>query len=139
MPEAVHAENSDKLSVWLPPRFIAILTSVGIALHLIFRVLLNFSVTAREIPLIVVLVIGGIPLIVPLVRKLFALEFGSDHLAGISILTSVVLHEYLVAAIVILMLSGGSALDHAHVGARCVGEAHAANCAPQERRSGSGH
>lgn len=111
MPAAVHAENSDKLSVWLPPRFIAILTSVGIALHLIFRYLLSFSVTAREIPLIVVLVIGGIPLIVPLARKLFALEFGSDHLAGISILTSVVLHEYLVAAIVILMLSGGTALE----------------------------
>ncbi len=111
MPEVVHAENSDKLSIWLPPRFIAILASVGIVLHLIFRYLLNISVTARELPLIVVLVIGGIPLILPLARKLFALEFGSDHLAGISILTSVILHEYLVAAIVILMLSGGTALE----------------------------
>ena len=111
MPEVVHAENSDKLSIWLPPRFIAILASVGIVLHLIFRYLLNFSVAARELPLIIVLVIGGIPLILPLARKLFALEFGSDHLAGISILTSVILHEYLVAAIVILMLSGGTALE----------------------------
>jgi heavy metal translocating P-type ATPase len=111
VPEVVHAENSGKLSIWLPPRFIAILASVGIVLYLIFRYLLNISVTARELPLIVVLVIGGIPLILPLARKLFALEFGSDHLAGISILTSVVLHEYLVAAIVILMLSGGTALE----------------------------
>jgi heavy metal translocating P-type ATPase len=111
VPQAVHTENSGKLSVWIPPRFIAILTTVGIALHLIFRYLLNTSVRTREIPLIVVLIIGGVPLIVPLVRKLFALEFGSDHLAGISIITSVILHEYLVAAIVILMLSGGTALE----------------------------
>jgi heavy metal translocating P-type ATPase len=111
VPAAAHTENSDKLSVWIPPRFIAILTSVGIALNLIFRYLSNSSVRTQEIPLIVVLVIGGIPLIVPLVRKLFALEFGSDHLAAISIVTSVLLHEYLVAAIVILMLSGGTALE----------------------------
>jgi heavy metal translocating P-type ATPase len=48
---------------------------------------------------------------VPLTQKLLALEFGSDHLAGISIITSVILGEYLVAAIVILMLSGGTALE----------------------------
>jgi heavy metal translocating P-type ATPase len=38
-------------------------------------------------------------------------EFGSDHLAGISIITSVLLDEHLVGAIVILMLSGGAALE----------------------------
>jgi len=62
-------------------------------------------------PLIVVLIIGGVPLLVTLTQKLFAREFGSDHLAGISIVTSVILSEYLVAAIVILMLSGGTALE----------------------------
>jgi heavy metal translocating P-type ATPase len=46
-----------------------------------------------------------------LTQKLFAREFGSDHLAGISIITSVILGEYLVATIVILMLSGGTALE----------------------------
>jgi heavy metal translocating P-type ATPase len=39
------------------------------------------------------------------------MEFGSDHLAGISIITSVALGEYLVGVIVILMLSGGTALE----------------------------
>jgi heavy metal translocating P-type ATPase len=39
------------------------------------------------------------------------LEFGSDLLAGFSIVTGVLLHEYLVACIVVLMLSGGSALE----------------------------
>jgi heavy metal translocating P-type ATPase len=64
-----------------------------------------------QLPLLVVLLVGGIPLLVPLVRKLFALEFGSDHLAGISIVSSAILGEYLVGSIVILMLSGGTALE----------------------------
>ena len=46
-----------------------------------------------------------------LARKLVALEFGSDLLAGISILTAALLGEYLVGAIVVLMLSGGVALE----------------------------
>ena len=62
-------------------------------------------------PLLIVLLVGGIPLLVPLVRKLFTLEFGSDHLAGISIVSSAILGEYLVGSIVILMLSGGTALE----------------------------
>ena len=57
------------------------------------------------------LVAGGLPLLVPLTRKLLSREFGSDHLAGISIITSAILGEYLVGVIVILMLSGGVALE----------------------------
>ncbi len=45
-------------------------------------------------------------------KKLWAREFGSDLLAGISILTSVALEQYLVGCIVVLMLSGGAALEH---------------------------
>lgn len=37
-------------------------------------------------------------------------EFGSDLLGGISIITSVLLGEYLAGAIIVLMLSGGEAL-----------------------------
>jgi len=62
-------------------------------------------------PLYVTLAFGGIPLIIALTRKLWAREFGSDLLAGISILTSALLGEYLVSAIVVLMLSGGTALE----------------------------
>jgi heavy metal translocating P-type ATPase len=59
----------------------------------------------------VVLAAGGVPLLIPLIRKLFHGEFGADHLAGISIVTSVLLQEYLAGVIVILMLSGGTALE----------------------------
>ena len=66
---------------------------------------------AWQTPLVAVLLAGGVPLVFPLARKLLAFEFGSDHLAGISIITSVILGEYLVGSIVILMLSGGTALE----------------------------
>ncbi|HTZ48701.1 MAG TPA: heavy metal translocating P-type ATPase [Verrucomicrobiae bacterium] len=46
-----------------------------------------------------------------LLKKLWKRDFGSDLLAGISIITAILLHEYLVAAIVVLMLSGGAALE----------------------------
>ncbi len=63
------------------------------------------------LPLHLALLAGGIPLLVGLVRQLFKLEFGSDWLAGVSIVTAALLHQYLVACIVVLMLSGGSALE----------------------------
>ena len=66
---------------------------------------------AWQAPLILALIAGGLPLLVPLTRELLAKEFGSDHLAGVSIVTSVILGEYLVGVIVILMLSGGTALE----------------------------
>lgn len=75
------------------------------------RYVFNTQKITWQLPLIVVLIGGGLPLLVPLARKLLALEFGSDHLAGISIVTSTILGEYLVGAIVILMLSGGTALE----------------------------
>ena len=46
-----------------------------------------------------------------LLTKVVNLEFGSDLLAGISIVTSALLGEYLAGALVVLMLSGGGALE----------------------------
>jgi heavy metal translocating P-type ATPase len=99
------------LAAWTKPNNIALFTIAGILLHLFLRYLLNSSRIAWQAPLVAILIVGGVPLLVPLTQKLFAREFGSDHLAGISIITSVILGEYLVAAIVILMLSGGTALE----------------------------
>jgi heavy metal translocating P-type ATPase len=72
---------------------------------------LHESEHAYRLPLIGVLVIGGIPLVYDLLIKVFHREFGSDILAGISIVTSVVLDEYLAGSLVVLMLSGGAALE----------------------------
>ena len=44
-------------------------------------------------------------------QKLLKREFGSDLLGGISIITSVLLGEYLAGSIIVLMLAGGEALE----------------------------
>lgn len=108
---ATIARKRTILSLWANPNTIAFVTTAGIFLHLILRYGLHASKIAWQAPLIAVLALGGVPLIIPLARKLFAREFGSDHLAGISIVTSVIVGEYLVGCIVILMLSGGTALE----------------------------
>ncbi len=46
-----------------------------------------------------------------LLVKLVKFEFGSDLLGGISIITSVLLGEYLAGSFIVLMLSGGAALE----------------------------
>ena len=46
-----------------------------------------------------------------LALKLVRRQFGSDLLAGISIVAAVLLQEYLAGALVVLMLSGGEALE----------------------------
>ncbi|HKV24749.1 MAG TPA: heavy metal translocating P-type ATPase [Candidatus Acidoferrum sp.] len=93
------------------PRIIALIAAAGIALHLFLRFTLSSLRPYADFPLFVALLVGGIPLIVGLFKKLFAGEFGSDFLAAISIVTAVFLREYLVGAIVVLMLSGGTALE----------------------------
>jgi heavy metal translocating P-type ATPase len=69
------------------------------------------GIPATSWPLYLVLALGGIPLVVELLNKLVHGEFGSDLLAAVSIVTSIVLGEYLAGAIVVLMLSGGQTLE----------------------------
>lgn len=71
----------------------------------------NRSLTLAEVPLVAMLALGGLPLVWDLVCKLCAGTFGSDLLAGISIVTSILLGEYLAGVLVVLMLSGGAALE----------------------------
>ncbi|MCE2791540.1 MAG: heavy metal translocating P-type ATPase, partial [Blastopirellula sp.] len=74
-----------------------------IGLHL----LLSFAWPGTEpkwlsqLPLWVALVLGGTPLVWDLLQKLLRRQFGSDLLAGISIVTSVVLGEYLAGTLVV--------------------------------------
>ncbi|HXY36517.1 MAG TPA: heavy metal translocating P-type ATPase [Planctomycetaceae bacterium] len=90
---------------------------LGIAAHLVLR--FGFRATSEayhrvnwaEVPLLAVLFLGGLPLVLDLLRKLFRLQFGSDLLAGMSIVTSAILGEYLAGSLVVLMLSGGEALE----------------------------
>lgn len=90
---------------------IAGFTLVAILLHVILRYALHFPSLTFYAPLFAALLLGGVPLVLGLLQKLAKRQFGSDLLAGVSIITAILLSEYLVAAIVVLMLSGGQALE----------------------------
>ncbi len=90
---------------------IAALALLGISAHLVLRFGTSAPVEQSWWPLWFVLLFGGAPLTLELFIKLIRGEFGSDLLAGISIVTSVFLEEYLAGALVVLMLSGGEALE----------------------------
>jgi len=95
---------------------IAVVAVMAIAVHLLLRFGIQTEAAFQDfplhqLPLIAALLFGGVPLIFELLVKVVRREFGSDLLAGISIVTSVLLGEYLAGTLVVLMLSGGEALE----------------------------
>src|SRR5262249_44730611 len=95
---------------------IAAFSLAAIGLHLALRLAGRGTAEAHDIPLdrlplIAALLFGGAPLVFGLLAKLFRGELGADLLAGVSIVTPVLLGEYLAGALVVLMLSGGQALE----------------------------
>jgi hypothetical protein len=80
-------------------------------LHILLKYALHFPAPANDIPLSAAVLIGGVPMVWELLKKLFKREFGSDLPAGVSMLTAIAPCEYLVATIVVLLLSGGDALE----------------------------
>lgn len=91
-------------------------TGAMIAVHLVLRFTTLSSNRAGglplyDIPVLAALIVGGIVLVIELAVKLLHGEFGLDLLAGISIITAAILGEYLAGALVVLMLSGGEALE----------------------------
>ena len=90
---------------------IAVFAAGGIALHLLLRFALRAPAAACSSPLYAVLLAGGLPLGLDLYRKLRSREGGADLLAALSIAVAVMMGQPLVGAILILMLSGGAALE----------------------------
>jgi heavy metal translocating P-type ATPase len=105
--------TSKLMGSWTSRRMviIAYVALAGITLHLVLRYGVHGTVPSYQIPLWIVLAFGGIPLLYELLTKVVRLQFGSDLLAGISIVTAALLGEYLAGALVVLMLSGGEALE----------------------------
>jgi cation transport ATPase len=106
---------------------IAALSVAAILLHLALRFALHTSSSIDQIPLLVTIGLGGVPLLYDLLCKVLKREFGSDLLGGISIVTSVLLGEYLAGSIIVVMLSGGAALESyaLRLSARSVGQTYA--------------
>ncbi|MFO0866112.1 MAG: heavy metal translocating P-type ATPase [Gemmataceae bacterium] len=102
-------------SVGRTQTIIALGAVLAIVTHLVWRWLgeptSDAPIYLADIPLLAVLAFGGGWLVVGLLVRVVRGEFGSDLLAGISIVTSVFLGEYLAGTLVVLMLSGGESLE----------------------------
>ncbi|MFN3159133.1 MAG: heavy metal translocating P-type ATPase [Rubinisphaera brasiliensis] len=90
---------------------IAVFTLVCIAAYLLLGYSSLVTQASAVLPLWMALIVGGGPLVLELSLRLIRREFGSDLLAGISIVTALLLDQYLAGALVVLMLSGGEALE----------------------------
>lgn len=87
------------------------ITFAAICAHLTLRFALHQSGFMTALPLWIAIVFCGLPLLYELLLQIWHRQFGADFLAGLSILTAAIVGELLVAAIIILMLTGGQALE----------------------------
>jgi len=94
---------------------IAAIALAGIVAHLLVRYS-GGSTWWSELPLLVILAAGGLPLVLALIWEATHGRFGSDQLAGVSIVASALLGQHLAGAIVVLMLSGGESVQRFAVG-----------------------
>ncbi|WP_430470796.1 heavy metal translocating P-type ATPase [Thalassospira lucentensis] len=91
-----------------------VLTVVGMVLHFVLmafslRPVMGFDLI--DVPLFVVVILGGGVLVVEIISKVLQRDFGADFLAVLAFATGVALGEYLTASLIILMLSGGQVLE----------------------------
>lgn len=87
---------------------------LAIALHFALRWAGAESVNViaiADIPLCIVIALGGIPITFQIIRKLLQGDFGADILALLALIASAWLGEYLAAVLIILMMAGGQALE----------------------------
>lgn len=93
---------------------VLVLTVVGMVLHFVLmafslRPVMGFDLI--DVPLFVVVILGGGVLVVEIISKVLQRDFGADFLAVLAFATGVALGEYLTASLIILMLSGGQVLE----------------------------
>jgi len=121
---AVHTISSSNMTSDTAPRFdtlqqlkglwvryTAVLSLGAILFYLAFHNLWHLTAKIAFVPLWVAIIAGGLPLLYDLLFQIWKRQFGADFLAGLSIVTAVLMGELLVATIIILMLSGGRALE----------------------------
>ncbi|MHB2025026.1 MAG: heavy metal translocating P-type ATPase [Elusimicrobiota bacterium] len=89
----------------------AFFCAAAIAAHFALAVLLPGRVFAQAVPLYIAAAIGGVPIAFKIASRLLARSAGTDVLALISLLAAAAMGQWLVAAILILMVSGGQALE----------------------------
>jgi heavy metal translocating P-type ATPase len=109
----------ERKSPWTARRkepLIAVFALAGIAAHLLLRHALHAPEAASLLPLYLTVALGGAPLLFDIAARAVRRDLGSDLLAGIAIVVSALLGEYLAGAFVVLMLASGQALEAYAVG-----------------------
>lgn len=81
---------------------------IAIALSVIFHIT---SISSPDSPLLIAIIFGGIPSFFYILLKLLKGDLGADILAAIALITAVILHQYLAAVLIILMLASGQTLE----------------------------
>ena len=77
----------------------------------IYQGKLALNLPLLQMPLFLVILLGGMPLVVRILINFLRGDFGADMLAGLSIIVAVWLNENLAASLVIVMLASGSVLE----------------------------
>lgn len=92
--------------------FLALL--MGIIFHFLLLIRPNdqiYTLPLSNIPLLITLILCGIPLLFQILVKLVKGDLGADLLAAIAVITAVYLGEYLAGSLVLFMLSSGQMLE----------------------------
>lgn len=95
--------------------FLTATSFIALVIHLIIKSISTnqdqaiFSIT--NIPLLSVIIIGGIPILLEIILRLFRGDLGSDLLAAIALITAIYLEQFLAADLIILMLASGQSLE----------------------------
>lgn len=105
-PATAKQANFQQISPWY-----FVLASACILSILAHFVMMFFQIQGQDIPLLALIIFGGAPIVLQLIRKVISGDFGTDMLAVLSFITGVWLGEYVAAVLIVLMLSGGQALE----------------------------
>ncbi|MFZ4761538.1 MAG: heavy metal translocating P-type ATPase [Alphaproteobacteria bacterium] len=73
--------------------------------------LLPINIELADMPLLLVIILGGLPLLWQIGSKLLKGNIGADFLGIIELTAAALLQQYLAAILIIIMLSGGQALE----------------------------
>lgn len=87
---------------------IVIISLIAICISVLFQIT---SIASSDLPLLIAIILGGVPSCLYILFKLFRGDLGADALAAIAIITAVILHQYLAAVLVIIMLASGQTLE----------------------------
>jgi heavy metal translocating P-type ATPase len=91
---------------------IAIASLITIALHIgITSTQPIYGMLPADIPLLALIIMGGIPLLIEILNNLRQGRVGADFLGGIELVAAAAMGQYLASALIILMLAGGQALE----------------------------